>query len=105
MASNPTKWSRKRSIDEMEETPSPDSERSKKPWKVKTLDEILAEKEKRRKLDQDSFVDDENSRHSWKSSATSSPALVVDSKPSSQSHTPTQEIIYQLSPDHNSPCM
>lgn len=113
MASNTSKWSQKRSIHEIEgdlgdvrdadvrASPSLDS---RKDWKVKTLDEILAEKEKRRKLDLDS-PDEESSRQSLISSTTSSPGLLIDSKASSKNQSPIpQEIIYQLSPDHYSPC-
>lgn len=109
MASGSSKWSRKRSKDEIDRdlstSPSSDSGNTKRDWKVKSLDEILAEKEKRRKLDLDSPVLDEESSHSRISSATSSPVLALDdSKTPSINQTPTQEVIYQLSPEHNSSC-
>jgi len=102
MASGTSKWSRKRSNDDVDRllssSPSSDSGHANRDWKVKTFDEILADKEKRRKLESESPLLDEESSHSKISSVASSPLLVEDSK------TPTQEVIYQLSPEHSSPC-
>jgi hypothetical protein len=111
MSSNSTKWSRKRSSNEDDYgKPSVEAEENVIPgdteWKVKTLDEIR--QEKRRKLDHESPEGDrESSRLSGRSSATSSPSLKIESRSSSKRQspmTPAQEVIYQLSPDHSSPC-